>query len=90
MEKFLPSNWVGESGAEMIANAVDTVLILISEDPNHQLRKNSDDVVGRLIIRLKTDPDFLESLQFLQKPHTDHEPGIVYPRITRSGFWQRS
>jgi hypothetical protein len=32
----------------------------------------------------------MESLQFLQKPHTDHEPGIVYPRITRSGFWQRS
>jgi uncharacterized membrane-anchored protein YjiN (DUF445 family) len=60
MEKFLPTNWVGESGAEMIANAIDTVLIQISEDPNHQLRKNFDDVVERLIIRLKTDPDFLE------------------------------
>jgi hypothetical protein len=36
------------------------------------------------------NPVSMESLQFLQKPHTDHEPGIVYPRITRSGFWQRS
>lgn len=60
MEKFLPTNWLGENGAEMIANAVDTVLIQISEDPNHQLRKNFDDVVGRLIVRLKTDRAFLE------------------------------
>jgi hypothetical protein len=30
------------------------------------------------------------AFSFLQKPHTDHEPGIVYRQITRSGSWQRS
>ncbi|TDN62308.1 DUF445 domain-containing protein [Paraburkholderia sp. BL10I2N1] len=78
MEKFLPTNWVGESGAEMIANAVDTVLIQISEDPNHQLRRNFDDVVERLIIRLKTDRAFLEKGAELKRYLRDGEALNLY------------
>jgi uncharacterized membrane-anchored protein YjiN (DUF445 family) len=78
MEKFLPTNWLGENGAEMIANAVDTVLIQISEDTNHQLRRNFDDVVERLIIRLKTDRAFLEKGEEVKRYLRDSEPLNLY------------
>jgi uncharacterized membrane-anchored protein YjiN (DUF445 family) len=83
MEKFLPTNWLGESGAEMIANAVDTVLMQISDDPNHQLRRNFDDVVERLIIRLKTDRAFLEKGEEVKRYVTHSETLNLYVK----GLW---
>ncbi|MGF6602089.1 uncharacterized membrane-anchored protein YjiN (DUF445 family) [Paraburkholderia sp. GAS448] len=78
MEKFLPTDWVGENGAVMIANAVDTVLIQISEDPDHHLRKSFDEVVGRLIVRLKTDRVFLEKGEELKRYLKDGETLNLY------------
>ncbi|CAN0627052.1 DUF445 domain-containing protein YjiN [Burkholderia multivorans] len=60
VEKILPTNWLGENGAELLANAVSRVLQQIAEDPEHELRQRFDETVARLIERLKHDPLFIE------------------------------
>ncbi len=60
MEKILPSAWLGEKGAEAIANAVNRMLEQISENPTHQLRQKFDDAAHKLIVKLKSDPVFLQ------------------------------
>jgi uncharacterized membrane-anchored protein YjiN (DUF445 family) len=77
-EKILPTNWLGEHGAELIANALDKVLIQVGEDPTHQLRRNFDDVVQRLIERLKADPAFLEKGEEIKRYLKDGEVIGIY------------
>lgn len=77
-EKILPTNWLGEHGAELIANALDKVLIQVGEDPTHQLRRNFDEVVQRLIERLKADPIFLEKGEEIKRYLRDGEVIGVY------------
>src|ERR1700744_465640 len=60
IEKILPSAWLGEKGAEAIAKAVNRMLEQISENPTHQLRQKFDDAAHKLIVKLKTDPAFLQ------------------------------
>ncbi|MFP3566790.1 DUF445 domain-containing protein [Paraburkholderia sp. SIMBA_030] len=67
MEKILPSAWIGEKGAETIASVVNRMLDQISENPTHQLRQKFDDVVQRLIARLKTDPAYLQKGEELKR-----------------------
>lgn len=55
-EKVLPTEWLGEHGAALIANAVNGVLAQVAEDDTHALRRRFDVVVVRLIKRLRTDP----------------------------------
>ncbi|KGW01212.1 DUF445 domain-containing protein [Burkholderia pseudomallei] len=59
MEKLLPTNWLGEHGAELISNVVTRVLTQIAEDPEHRLRRSFDDAAARLVTRLKSDPAFI-------------------------------
>ncbi|MCY7369300.1 MAG: DUF445 family protein [Polaromonas sp.] len=59
-EKILPSEWIGEHGAELMASAIHDLLADVGNNPAHQLRVNFDEVVKRLISRLKSDPAFLE------------------------------
>ena len=60
MEMILPSAWLGEKGAEAIANTVNRMLEQISENPAHQLREKFDAAAHKLIGKLKTDPAFLQ------------------------------
>ena len=60
MEKMLPSAWLGEKGAEAIASAVNRVLEQISANPTHELRQKFDDAAQKLILKLKSDPAFLQ------------------------------
>ncbi|MDR6409298.1 uncharacterized membrane-anchored protein YjiN (DUF445 family) [Paraburkholderia terricola] len=67
MEKILPSAWLGEKGAEAIANAVNRMLEQISENPTHELRQKFDDAAHKLIAKLKTDPAFLQKGEELKR-----------------------
>lgn len=78
-EKVLPTSWLGENGAELIANALDKVLMQVSEDPEHQLRKNFDEAVKRFVDRLKVDPAFLEKGEEIKRYVRDGE--IIGPYI---------
>jgi uncharacterized membrane-anchored protein YjiN (DUF445 family) len=57
-EKLLPTGWIGEHGAELIADALDKVLVQVAEDPGHVLRQKFDAAVQGLIARLRDDPAF--------------------------------
>jgi uncharacterized membrane-anchored protein YjiN (DUF445 family) len=67
MEKILPSAWLGEKGAEAIANAVNRMLEQISENPTHELRQKFDEAAQRLIVKLKTDPAFARQGEELKR-----------------------
>ena len=77
-ERILPTSWLGENGAELIANALDKMLMQVSEDPAHQLRSDFDEVVKRLIDRLKSDPEFLEKGEEIKRYVRDDDIINVY------------
>ncbi|HEY5801452.1 MAG TPA: DUF445 domain-containing protein [Burkholderiaceae bacterium] len=58
-EKLLPTGWIGEHGADMIADALDGVLVQVGDDPEHALRAKFDATVRGLTLRLQSDPEFL-------------------------------
>jgi uncharacterized membrane-anchored protein YjiN (DUF445 family) len=53
----LPTEWLGEQSAEMISNAVNTLLDDISHDRTHQIRQAFDRATLKLIDNLKNDPE---------------------------------
>lgn len=67
MEKILPSAWLGEKGAEAIAKAVNRMLEQISENPTHVFRQKFDETTHKLIVRLKSDPAFLQKGEELKR-----------------------
>ncbi len=58
--KMLPTEWLGEHSADLIANAVDSILDQVALDQGHELRLGFDRAVQRLIERLKSDPEMAE------------------------------
>jgi uncharacterized membrane-anchored protein YjiN (DUF445 family) len=79
-EKVLPTAWIGESGARVLTNAVERLLLQISEDREHQLRHRFDEVVYSLIARLKTDPAFLAKGEELKASLRDGSAFADYAR----------
>ncbi len=73
IERILPSNWAGRSGAEMLSSVVDKVLAEVGNDPEHALRRKFDDTVQRLIERLRQDPDFIARADGLKHSLLDGE-----------------
>lgn len=57
-EKMLPSDWLGDKGAALIAQALESLLDDIAHNPAHRVREALDAALQRLIVRLQTDPDF--------------------------------
>lgn len=55
-EKMLPSDWLGDKGAALIAQALESLLDDIAHNPGHRVREALDASVARLIARLQTDP----------------------------------
>ncbi|WCM24697.1 DUF445 domain-containing protein [Paraburkholderia bryophila] len=78
MEKILPSAWLGEKGAEAIANTVDRMLQQISDNPTHELRARFDEAAHKLIVKLKTDPAFLQKGEDLKRYLVDGEALSTY------------
>lgn len=65
-EKMLPSDWLGDKGAQLIAQALESLLDDIAHNPAHRVREALDAAVKRLIERLQTDPDFAAQAEQLR------------------------
>lgn len=65
--KVLPTEWLGEHSAEMVTDAVNTLLDDISQDNAHQVRHAFDRAVHRLIDNLKTDPEMAEKADTIKR-----------------------
>ena len=61
--KVLPTEWLGEHSAELVASAVNSMLDDISEDQGHQLRLAFDRATFKLIDKLKSDPEMAEKAE---------------------------
>ncbi|QIL84005.1 DUF445 family protein [Diaphorobacter sp. HDW4A] len=57
-QKVLPTDWLGGKGASAISHAIETLLVEVAKDPNHQLRDALDVAIARLIERMQQDPDW--------------------------------
>ena len=55
-EKMLPTDWLGEQGAALLAHALEAVLAEVAANPEHQLRARFDESVQQFIARLQSDP----------------------------------
>lgn len=54
-EKVLPSDWLGDKGADVLAEALDSVLAEVAQDPQHQMRQAFDRSLAHFIQRLRSD-----------------------------------
>jgi len=59
MELMLPTEWLSESGASMIAKALQSIMEDIAADRDHKLRRKFDDMVQGFLLRLESDPAFI-------------------------------
>lgn len=59
MEMMLPTEWISESGASMIASTLNSIMENIAADKDHKLRQRFDEMVQRFVVRLQTDPGFI-------------------------------
>ncbi|WP_284880862.1 DUF445 domain-containing protein [Citrobacter portucalensis] len=55
--KILPTEWLGEHSAELVSDAVNSLLDDISHDRTHQIRHAFDRATFKLIDKLKHDPE---------------------------------
>lgn len=55
--KILPTEWLGEHSAELVSDAVNSLLDDISRDRAHQIRHAFDRATFKLIDKLKHDPE---------------------------------
>lgn len=53
--KVLPTDWLGDNGADLVSNAVRSVLADMQEDRGHALRKGFDRAVEKFIFKLQSD-----------------------------------
>ncbi|MCD2510978.1 DUF445 domain-containing protein [Comamonas endophytica] len=65
-ERMLPSDWLGGKGAEMIAQALESLFDDIAHNPEHRVREALDAAVARLIERLRTDAGFAAQAEQLR------------------------
>jgi uncharacterized membrane-anchored protein YjiN (DUF445 family) len=59
MALVLPTEWISESGASMIADTLNNIMLNIAADRDHKLRVKFDEMVQRFVARLESDPAFL-------------------------------
>jgi uncharacterized membrane-anchored protein YjiN (DUF445 family) len=57
-EKILPTDWLGNKSAALMAQALENLLADVASNPEHALRARFDGAVHSLIERLQTDPDW--------------------------------
>lgn len=64
--KMLPTEWLGEHSADLVANAVDSILDEVALDQGHEFRLGFNRAVQRLIEKLKTDPEMAERAEVIK------------------------
>lgn len=55
--KILPTEWLGEHSAQLVSDAVNTLLDDISQDNAHQIRLAFDRITAKFIADLKSSPE---------------------------------
>ncbi|TSJ56387.1 DUF445 domain-containing protein [Atlantibacter subterraneus] len=65
--KILPTEWLGEHSAELVSDAVNSLLDDISEDRAHQIRKAFDRATLKLIDNLKSAPEMAEKANNIKR-----------------------
>lgn len=75
-EKVLPTDWLGGKGADAIAQALESVLADIAQNPQHQLREAFNEAVVQLIERLKTDPVYAAKGEQVRR-YILHDPKLA-------------
>ncbi|CAG9190900.1 conserved membrane hypothetical protein [Paraburkholderia sabiae] len=78
LEKIMPSEWLGESGANVVADTVNNMLLRVSEDPGHKLRHKFDEAAARLVVKLKSDPAFLQKGEEIKRYVKESENLALY------------
>ncbi|MBB1198951.1 DUF445 domain-containing protein [Enterobacteriaceae bacterium 89] len=71
--KVLPTEWLGEHSAEMVTDAVNTLLDDVSQDDAHQVRRAFDRAVHKLIENLKADPEMAAKADNIKRYLKDDE-----------------
>lgn len=64
--KLLPTEWLGEHSADLVANAVNTILDEVALDQGHEFRLGFNRAVERLIVRLKNDAEMAERAEVIK------------------------
>jgi uncharacterized membrane-anchored protein YjiN (DUF445 family) len=64
--KVLPTEWLGEHSADLVANAVDSILDDVALDQGHEFRLGFNRAVERLIVKLKNDPEMAERAEVIK------------------------
>ncbi|ADU67865.1 DUF445 domain-containing protein [Pantoea sp. At-9b] len=64
--KVLPTEWLGEHSADLVANAVDAILDDVALDQGHEFRLGFNRAVERLIVKLKNDPEMAERAEVIK------------------------
>ena len=62
-EKMLPTDWLGDQGAALMAHALEGLLAEVARNPEHELRARFDEAVHTLIERLQTDADWAQKAE---------------------------
>ncbi|MEG2999801.1 MAG: DUF445 domain-containing protein [Comamonas sp.] len=88
-EKMLPTDWLGDKGAELVAQALESLLQDIAHNPQHRMREAFDAAVQRLIVRLQTDPDYAERAEQVRHYLLHDEKLAAYLRDLWSRMRQR-
>ena len=88
-EKMLPTDWLSDKGASMIASALDSLLQDIAHHPDHRLREAFDDSVRRLIDGLQNDPAYAERVEKLRSYLLHDEKLAAYLRELWQGWRAR-
>ncbi len=74
----IPKEWLGEKAAEAASTGLNQLLEEISQNPKHELREKFDEILKNLVIKLKTDPEFIAKGNEIKAYITNNEQIISY------------
>ncbi|MBU9840344.1 MULTISPECIES: DUF445 domain-containing protein [Rahnella] len=76
--KLLPTGWLGRNGADMVSNAVNSVLDDMGNDKTHAFRKGFDRSVQSFIWKLQNDPATAQKAEEIKQYLKDDEKLNTY------------
>ena len=76
--KLLPTGWLGRNGADMVSNAVNSVLDDMGNDKTHAFRKGFDRSVQSFIWKLQNDPATAQKAEEIKQYLKDDEKLNAY------------
>jgi uncharacterized membrane-anchored protein YjiN (DUF445 family) len=78
MSLVLPTEWLSESGAAMIASTLKNIMENIAADRDHKLRTKFDEMVRNFVVRLESDPAFIAKGEDLKRYLRDGDTFNTY------------